>query len=145
MNLETYYGFDRTDPEHIKRLKEVLAKDGKKRWQAAAQMYLWLNPTGYAYSDDGTRVLKATAQEEDEVIRQEVIELRKGLGEVSNEQGRSRVKDSNNRYSLRMPATMLQFIELVDPTLFEGTPAERKASVRNLIKAFPEYAVLTKV
>lgn len=147
MNLpkETFYGFNRNNKTHIDKLKYVLSLEGPKRWRAASDLYLYLNPKSYALSEEGELVVAMDARTEAKIIQEECTKLREGLEKAHNQMGLSEDKDSGRRYSLRMPATMLQFIQLIDPTLLEGTPAERKATWRKMNREFKEYQVLTVI
>lgn len=150
MNLpkETYYGFNKQNPEHIEKLKYVLAQDGPKRWRAASDLYLYLNPKSYALNEKGELVVAMDARTEAKMIAEECAELRKGLEQVNNQMGLSKNKsgegDAGRRYSLRMPATMLQFIQMIDPDLTETTKGEAGKRMWNkLRREFKEYQVLT--
>lgn len=142
---ETFYGFNRNNKTHVDKLKRVLSLEGPKRWRAAAELYLYLNPKSYSLNEKGELVVAMDARTEAKIIQEEAAKLREGLKQVRNEMGKSKDENSGRRYALRMPATMLQFIQLIDPTLLEGTPDERKSTWRRLQREFKEYAVLTVI
>lgn len=133
---ETFYGFNRNNKTHVDKLKRVLSLEGPKRWRAAAELYLYLNPKSYSLNEKGELVVAMDARTEAKIIQEEAAKLREGLKQVRNEMGKSKDENSGRRYALRMPATMLQFIQLIDPTLLEGTPDERKSTWRRLQREF---------
>lgn len=147
MNIpkETFYGFNRNNKTHIDKLKHVLSLEGPARWRAASDLYLYLNPKSYSLDEEGNLVVAMDARTEAKIIAEEAAKLREGLAQAGNKMGLSKDKNSGRRYALRMPATMLQFIQLIDPSLLEGTPDERKSTWRRLQREFKEYQVLTVI
>jgi hypothetical protein len=148
----SYYGFNRHDKKQVKMLEHVLSLQGPARWRAAANLYLFLNPKSYASDDETGEMIKMMdAQTEAKIIADECRELRKAMELTGNKFGVStNALDSNGsatdstggrRYMLRMPATMLQFIQMIDPTLLEGNPHERRATWQRVTKEFKEYQV----
>lgn len=143
---ETYYGFSRNNKKHVDKLKHVLSLTGPKRWRAAADLYLYLNPKSYSLDEKGALVVAMDARTEAKIIADECAQLRAGLEKVGNQMGLSKDKNSGRRYSLRMPATMLQFIQMIDPNLVETTKGEAgKGMWRKFRNEFKEYQVLTVV
>jgi hypothetical protein len=146
MITETFYGLNRHNPKHLEKLRYVLSLDGAKRWRAAAELYLYLNPKSYTWDEQlDQAVVAMDARTEARIIAEEAAELREGLKAIGNELGLSEDKESGRRYALRMPATMLKFIQLIDPDLLDGTPEERRESLRRLTAEFQEFQVLTRI
>lgn len=142
----TNYRFDRHNPKHVERLKKMLSLQGPKRWRAAANLYLYLNPLSLGVDPETLQpIAKIDAQTENQIILEECKQLRKALQLSGNEMGKSWDKTSNRRYALRMPAPMLQFLQLIDPDLLQGSPDERRKSLHELQVEFKEYQVLTRI
>lgn len=139
------FGFSRHNPKHLKALDTIIAMDAPGRWRASAEFLLKLNPSSYAEDDDGNIIKTMSLREQHRIVVQECAELRTELELAGNTMGLSDDKNSGRRYALRMPALMLQFIEILDPLVLSGTPHERKASLHKLMRTFPEYCVLTKI
>lgn len=150
MIKETYYGFNRGNPKHIEKLKYVLSLNGPKRWRAAANLYLYLNPKSYAWDEKtGQMAVAMDARTEAKIIAAECAEYRKAMIESNNPYALSRGSMSGGEdasaqriYSLRMPATMLQFIQMIDPDLTTTTRGEEgRQKWRKLTKEFTEYSI----
>lgn len=141
----TQYGFDRHNQKHIDKLKYVLSQYGPKRWRAAANLYLFLNPTDKFIGEDGELVIGLSARQANAIIIKEVAEQRKALDLAGNKFATSSDKNSGRRWGLSMPPGMLQFIELIDPDVLQGTPDERRKSLRDLMETFPEYRIAKEI
>lgn len=143
MIKETYYGFNRHNTDHVDKLKAVLALQGAARWRAAANLYLYLNPKSYALDTKmGKMVVAMDAQTEAKLIAEECAQLRKAYKLSKNERALSKEGLANRIYSLRMPATMLQFIQMIDPDLTGTTRGEAgRQEWRKLSKEFKEYRI----
>ena len=131
------------------RFKHTLSLQGPERWRAAANLYLYINPKSRAYDETtGEYIIEMDARTEAKIIAAECKQARGVLEKEGNKFGLSQEnmgKLTNNlgnrRYMLRMPANMLQFIQMIDPTLLEGTPAERKSTWRKMVNEFREYQI----
>ena len=149
MLKETYYGLNRQNEDHMTRLKRVLSLQDEPRWRAAADLYLYLNPKSYVWDEEtGKATVAMDARTEANIIAEECAQIRKGLEESHNQRADS--KESKNDpnyhrvYSLRMPATMLQFIQMIDPDL-TGTTRDQagKDKWRKLKNEFKEFRIAT--
>lgn len=111
-----------------KIIDRVLAAPvGPKRWRAAVDAWLALNPVG----DDGL-----TARTQNALI---VRENKKDLDINKNAYGTSGDKNSSLRRAMSFPTGAVYVIELADPQAFKD-----KANVEKLRKTFPEYCVTEK-
>lgn len=152
MIRETFYGFNKSNPTHLEKLKHVLSLQGKKRWRAAANLYLFLNPKSYVWDERaGQMVVAMDARNEARIIAEEAAATRKALDLSNNSGGFSRgsLEKGNERtatrqYTLRMPVTMLQFIQMIDPDLTETTKGSAgREKWRQLREEFKEFQVST--
>ena len=149
MLKETYYGFNRSNKKHIEKLQHVLSLQGPKRWRAAANLYLFLNPKSYAWDEEaGEMIVAMDAREEARIIAEQCAAIRQELEESHNKHGLSEGtlsgESGSRQYSLRMPATMLQFIQMIDPDLLEiNRGQEGKELWRKLRNEFKEFQVST--
>jgi len=150
MIKETYYGLNRANPDHLKRLQRVLSLQDEPRWRAAANLYLYLNPKSYVWDEKSNKAVVAMdARTEARIIADECTQLRQGMAESHNERGLSKgsFEKGNDApaeriYSLRMPATMLQFIQMIDPDLVGTTKGEEgRQKWRRLKNEFKEFRV----
>lgn len=141
MNVEQNFGFERHNPNHRAKLKEVLAKQGPARWRAASDLYLMLNPSSKVV-EDGVLYRTIDARTARTLAMKDAADIRQELDIAGNAMGKSTNDDSGRRWGLHMPPGELQFIELIDPDLMQGTPQERKDSFRKLVAEFKEYAVI---
>lgn len=146
MDQTLQFGFDRHDKKHLAMLKNVLSQQGIPRWQAAAALYLYLNPTDKQIDEEtGMMIETLTAQQANRLLIEENKEFRKELELAGNDFGISKDDNSGRRWGLRMLPGMLQFIELIDPEVLSGTPLERKKSLHKLMEAFPMYRILKRI
>ncbi len=100
---------------------------GPKRWRAAVDAWLALNPMG----DDGL-----SAREESDFVIRENKDARESN---HNDFGTSDDPNSSLRRAMSFPAGAVYVIELADPTAFK-----ERENVEKLRKAFPEYCVTEK-
>jgi hypothetical protein len=150
MQKETYYGLNRKNEDHMDRLKVVLSLQDEPRWRAAANLYLYLNPKSYALDHENKKVVEQMdARTEARIIAEECAQLRKAYAESGNEGAVSKgstakgdEQTAHRVYALRMPATMLQFIQMIDPELTETTRGEDgRVKWRKLTREFKEFRI----
>jgi hypothetical protein len=146
MNLLNYnFGLDRQNKKHMEKLKDVLAQQGPKRWRAASNLYLYLNPTTKQIDDNGDLVVTVDARTARKAAMAEAKKERAKIDLAGNKFAETEGKNTTTRWGLHFPVGELQFIELIDPNVLSGTPTERRESVRALAKEFPEYRIMRRI
>lgn len=123
-----------------KEVDAVLAKKTHhERIRAAIDLWLKVNP-----KVQDPRVLPSTptmipAQAAHRLLLNEIKQDRQTANKyATNETG-------SMRSALRLLPEMLQFIQLFIPDLFDGSADEQREKSYKLVKALPEYSIMSKV
>ena len=123
MQQETHRQYIKKKVEEITSLQPLW-----KRWKPAAQLALDLNPL--VRSGNRLREENALTIRRNQKLRE--VQLNKYAA------------NQGLRFAMSIPEAVVNFIELFDPTAFQGTPTEQKTKMGRMVKLFPEYTIPEK-
>ena len=119
-----------TREERLKEIERIEKLPRKKRWRAAVDYYLKLNPTGKL--PDGQPI---TAKAHYMLVVKENLRLK---NEAKNKTVSSK---GGRRLALSIPRDIEQIIRLFDPQLNLGDDEGREMDIKEFGSVFPEFRI----